>query len=184
MVGPPLLAPFHDPEFRLGTDMLGRDVAAGLVHGARISLIVRFTATLTALLIGVGVGATAGYAGGWIDDALTHLTEIFQTIPNFIFVILLVVILRSSLFTIVFAIAMVSWPNLARPRSRRGDGTSAAGVCSIMPDHRDEPPAGRDHPDPAQLLAADPGHRLDHGRDRDPGRSRAVLFWGWAIPTR
>jgi peptide/nickel transport system permease protein len=89
-------------------------VAAGLAHGARVSLLVGFAATLAALAIGLTVGATAGYAGGRVDDLLMRLTEVFQTIPNFILVIVLVVVLQPALSTIILAIAMVSWPSLAR----------------------------------------------------------------------
>jgi peptide/nickel transport system permease protein len=114
MAAQPRMWPGEDPEFPLGTDMLGRDVLAGLVHGARVSLLVGFTAALAALLIGISVGAVAGYAGGPLDDVLMRLTEVFQTIPNFLLIIVLVVVLQPSLSTIIIAIAAVSWPSLAR----------------------------------------------------------------------
>ncbi len=114
MAAQPRMWPGEDPEFPLGTDMLGRDVLAGLVHGARVSLLVGFTAALAALLIGISVGAVAGYAGGLPDDVLMRLTEVFQTIPNFLLIIVLVVVLQPSLSTIIIAIAAVSWPSLAR----------------------------------------------------------------------
>jgi peptide/nickel transport system permease protein len=114
MAAQPRMWPGEDPEFPLGTDMLGRDVLAGLVHGARVSLMVGFTAALAALLIGISVGAVAGYAGGSLDDVLMRLTEVFQTIPNFLLIIVLVVVLQPSLSTIITAIAAVSWPSLAR----------------------------------------------------------------------
>lgn len=114
MVGQPLTWPGHDAATPLGTDTLGRDVASGIVHGARVSLAVGFSATFVALLVGVGVGATAGYVGGRIDDLLMRLTEVFQTIPSFVLLIVLVVVLQPSLGTVTFAIAAVSWPSLAR----------------------------------------------------------------------
>lgn len=114
MVARPRLWPGTDAQFPLGTDTLGRDVAAGLAYGARISLLVGFAATFAALVVGITVGATAGRMGGRVDDLLMRLTEIFQTIPSFILVILLVVILRPSLPTIIIAIAAASWPTLAR----------------------------------------------------------------------
>jgi peptide/nickel transport system permease protein len=114
MVGQPLTWPGKDAATPLGTDTLGRDVASGIVHGARVSLAVGFSATLVALIVGVGVGATAGYAGGRVDDLLMRLTEVFQTIPNFVLLIVLVVVLQPSLGTVTVAIAAVSWPSLAR----------------------------------------------------------------------
>ena len=114
MVQRPFLAPFATPGFPFGTDTLGRDIAAGLAHGARVSLLVGLVSTLAALLIGVPLGALAGYFGGWIDDALMRFTEFFQTIPSFALAIVLVAILQPSLSSVVLAIAVVSWPPVAR----------------------------------------------------------------------
>lgn len=98
----------------LGADTLGRDVASGIMHGARVSLLIGVTSTLAALCIGVLLGCVAGYAGGAIDTGIVRFTELFQTIPNFVLAILLVAILTPSLATIILAIALVSWPPLAR----------------------------------------------------------------------
>ncbi len=114
MAGQPMLKPFADPGFLLGTDMLGRDVAAGLVHGARVSLLVGAASTLVALLVGITLGAAAGYYGGVVDDVLTRVTEFFQTIPTFVFVLVIVATLRPSIYSIVLAISVVSWPSIAR----------------------------------------------------------------------
>ncbi|WP_046864839.1 ABC transporter permease [Microvirga massiliensis] len=114
MVGRPFVAPLAMERFPLGTDMLGRDIATGLVHGARVSLLIGLISTLGALLIGVPLGAVAGYAGGLVDDALMRFTEFFQTIPSFALAIVLVAILQPSLGSIVLAIGLVSWPPVAR----------------------------------------------------------------------
>lgn len=114
MVGQPLLLPFQDSEFLLGTDMLGRDVAAGLAYGARVSLMVGVISTLVAVFVGVMIGAAAGYYGGWIDDAMMRFTEFFQTIPQLAMAVVLVAILSPSIYSIVGAIAVVSWPPVAR----------------------------------------------------------------------
>jgi peptide/nickel transport system permease protein len=98
----------------LGTDVLGRDVAAGLAHGARTSLTIGIVATAIAVLVGTLVGGVAGYYGGWIDDLLMRTTEFFQTIPTFLFAIILVAILAPSVKSIVLAIAVVNWPTVAR----------------------------------------------------------------------
>lgn len=114
MVGTPLQWPGADPAFPLGTDMLGRDLSAGIAYGARISLLIGTVATLVALVIGVGIGATAGYYGGRTEAALMRLTELFQTIPPFLFTLAIVAVLQPSIPTIVLAIGLTGWPALAR----------------------------------------------------------------------
>ena len=114
MVQRPFLEPFAMPGFPLGTDTVGRDVAAGLAHGALVSLLVGLVSTLAALLIGVPVGALAGYFGGLVDDVLMRLTEFFQTVPSFALAIVIVAIFQPSIVSIVAAIAIVSWPPVAR----------------------------------------------------------------------
>lgn len=114
MVARPFLWPGQNPAFPLGTDSLGRDVAAGLVWGGRVSLLVGFTAMALGVTIGLTVGATAGYFGGRVDDALLRLVEIFQTLPSFIFLVVLVAIAQPSVGTVTLAIAAVTWPTVAR----------------------------------------------------------------------
>jgi peptide/nickel transport system permease protein len=114
IVGRPLLAPFVDGRFPLGTDRLGRDVAAGLVHGARISVGIGLVAALAALGLGLAIGTTAGFLGGWVDEALMRLTEAVQTVPSFILALALVSLLGPSLHSIVLAIAIGSWTAPAR----------------------------------------------------------------------
>ncbi|MCG7589646.1 MULTISPECIES: ABC transporter permease [Halomonadaceae] len=114
MVQRPFLPPFSQEGFLLGTDTMGRNVAAGLMHGAWVSLLIGLVSTSVALLIGVPLGAIAGYYGGLVDDALMRFTEFFQTIPNFALAIVLVAIMQPSVTSIVLAIAIVSWPPVAR----------------------------------------------------------------------
>lgn len=114
MVAAPFLWPGQNPKFLLGSDIMGRDLASGLFHGARISLLVGFTATLVAVLLGTAIGAIAGYYGGRLDSALMALTELFQTIPQFIFAIVVVAIMAPTVTTVTFALAIVSWPSIAR----------------------------------------------------------------------
>lgn len=114
MVGQPFLAPFAEPGLPLGSDALGRDVAAGLAHGARVSMVIALVATGAALFVGVTVGALAGYHGGWVDGVLMRFTELFQSIPGFAFAVVLVAIFQPSVESIVAAIALVSWPPVAR----------------------------------------------------------------------
>lgn len=110
----PLIWPFADWTVPLGSDQLGRDILAGVFHGARISLLIGVVATTISIVIGVLVGALAGYFGGWVDDVLMRVTEAFQTIPNFVLLLALVAILGSSIEYIVLAIGVVSWTAPAR----------------------------------------------------------------------
>ena len=83
MVAMPMLWPGDDPGYFLGSDSLGRDVAAGIAHGARGSLLIAASATLISVLIGTVVGALAGYHGGKLGDVLMRICEVFQTVPSF-----------------------------------------------------------------------------------------------------
>jgi peptide/nickel transport system permease protein len=112
MVGRPYLKPFG--EFPLGTDVSGRDILAGIIHGAPVSLLIGVVASLVATIVGVLLGAVAGYYGGWIDDVLMRATEFFLTIPSFILAVVLVAIFSPSVYSITAAIAAVSWPSVAR----------------------------------------------------------------------
>ena len=113
LAGKPMSSPGTNG-FLLGSDTLGRDVAAGIALGAKTSILIGLLATIAAVFIGIIFGALAGYYGGVIDDALMRVTEIFQTIPSFVFAILLVAIMKPSIESIVIAITVVSWPAVAR----------------------------------------------------------------------
>ena len=112
LAGPPNLPP--GGRFLLGTDILGRDVAAGIMHGARTSLIISLAATIGAVALGTAIGALAGYQRGIVDLIVMRIAEFFQTIPSFILAILLVAILSPSMGSEILAIAIVSWPGIAR----------------------------------------------------------------------
>ncbi|MEE3662059.1 ABC transporter permease [Brenneria sp. g21c3] len=114
MAAQPFLWPGQDPDYPLGTDSLGRDVAAGIVHGAQVSLLIGCGSVLVSLLIGTLVGSLAGYFGGRVDDLLVHLTELFQTFPTFLLVVVLVAIGQPSVTLISSAIGIASWPTIAR----------------------------------------------------------------------
>jgi peptide/nickel transport system permease protein len=114
IVGPPELWPLEDERFLLGTDSLGRDIAAMIAHGARASLLIGTSSCLAATLVGVGVGATAGFFGGRIEQGAMFATELFQVVPGLILVLSVVSILGSALPNIIAAIALASWTPIAR----------------------------------------------------------------------
>ena len=112
MVGRPYSPPFG--EFALGTDVSGRDILAGIIRGAPVSLAIGVAASLFATIVGVALGSVAGYYGGLLDDAIMRTTEFFLTIPSFILAVVLVAIFSPSVASITAAIAVVSWPSVAR----------------------------------------------------------------------
>lgn len=114
MVGMPLLRPWAETEHWLGTDSLGRDVFAGLIYGARASLYIGIGSAAISLGLGISIGLFAGYFGGWTERILVRLIELFQTIPAFLLAIVLVTIYKPSLNTILIAIGLASWPEIAR----------------------------------------------------------------------
>jgi peptide/nickel transport system permease protein len=114
LAGRPLVWPFTNPRFPLGTDNSGRDIAAQIFHGARISLLIGGVATIIAVAIGIVIGAVAGYYGGWVDNVLMRVTEAFQTLPNFLLLLVLVAVFGSTIGTVIVAVGVVSWPAPAR----------------------------------------------------------------------
>jgi len=114
MVDTPLIPPFTNADYPFGTDMLGRDITAGLVWGARVSLIVGLLSTAIALAFGILVGSLAGFYGGRIDDFLMRFTEFFQTIPQLALAVVIVAVMSPSIYSIMGAITAVSWPPAAR----------------------------------------------------------------------
>lgn len=114
MTLPPYLWPGADWAHPLGSDLMGRDLAAGLAHGARVSLLVGAAAAALTLSIGVTVGTLAGWYGGWADNALMRLTDFFQIVPRFLLAIILVAVLEPSLWVVVLSLGVTSWTHTAR----------------------------------------------------------------------
>ncbi|OON41044.1 ABC transporter permease [Izhakiella australiensis] len=114
IVAMPEIWPFTDPRYPLGTDSLGRDIAALIVHGARATLLIGLAASLAATLIGVSIGAAAAWFGGWVDETLMRVAELFQVIPNVVFVLTVVSVLGPHMVNIIIAVGLVSWQPIAR----------------------------------------------------------------------
>ncbi|MET0709967.1 MAG: ABC transporter permease [Tardiphaga sp.] len=112
IVGLPFTPPGADAW--LGTDYLGRDILAGVIHGGRATLTVGGVAAVITIAIGVTVGALSGFFGGAVDTALVKLTEFFQILPPLLFAMVLVTLFGQTLTTITIAIGVVSWPTAAR----------------------------------------------------------------------
>jgi len=110
-------------EHPFGTDGLGRDVLTRCLYGGRVSLFVGFMVMVITLVIGIPVGAIAGFFGGWIDNILMRIIDAVLSLPSLLILILLSAILRSielpfvesnSVMTIAVVIGILSWPTVAR----------------------------------------------------------------------
>ncbi|PYM19435.1 MAG: peptide ABC transporter permease, partial [Candidatus Rokuibacteriota bacterium] len=98
----------------LGTDHLGRDVLSRLIFGARVSMIVGFTAVIVAGLIGTFLGILSGYLGGWVDQVIMRVTDAWLALPALTFAIFLAAILGPSMWNIVIILGTVYWTRYAR----------------------------------------------------------------------
>ncbi len=126
-VSAPLLAPYDPaatdipvilqapgPHHLLGTDALGRDVLSRMIYGSRISLLVGFVAVGIAILIGILVGAAAGYYGARLDAALMRFVDIMLSIPTFFLILAVIAILEPSIWNIMWVIGVTSWMGITR----------------------------------------------------------------------
>ena len=107
-----LLPPSLDHPF--GTDSLGRDVLARVLFGARTALIAGLCIQLIAVVFGTVLGATAGYLGGWVDDAIMRVTDVFLAFPPLLLAMTVAVVLEPSLRNSIIAISLTWWPWYAR----------------------------------------------------------------------
>jgi peptide/nickel transport system permease protein len=109
---PKLLPP--GGEHLLGTDMLGRDYLARVVHGGQVSLMVGFSVALLCMTIALVVGGLAGYYGGILDAALVKVAEFFQVLPGIVLALVAAALLGSNMLIIVAILAITMWPGVAR----------------------------------------------------------------------
>lgn len=107
---------FRPPDaiYHMGTDDLGRDILSGVLWGARVSIAVGLLAALTSTVIGVVIGAAAGFYGGTLDDLLMRVTEFFLVIPRFFLVLVMVALFGNSVWHVILVIGILSWPVTAR----------------------------------------------------------------------
>jgi peptide/nickel transport system permease protein len=104
------------PSFQhyLGTDQLGRDVFSRMLYGSQISLSVGFVAVGISILIGILIGAIAGYKGGWVDSLLMRFVDIMLSFPSFFLILTVVAILRPNIYNVMIVIGITSWEGTAR----------------------------------------------------------------------
>src|SRR5438105_13202298 len=101
-------------EHLLGTDHLGRDVLSRLIFGARVSMVVGFTAVFFAGVIGTTLGIVSGYLGGWVDQVIMRITDTWLALPALTFAMFLAAIVGPSMWNIVFILGLTYWTRYAR----------------------------------------------------------------------
>jgi peptide/nickel transport system permease protein len=109
-----LVPPLTTSEFPLGTDPLGRDMLSRLMYGARISLLVGFSAVTLGMVVGSLLGLIAGYVGGWPDAVLMRAADAQLSLPSFILALTIMAALGSGLFNVILALSIGSWVRYAR----------------------------------------------------------------------
>jgi peptide/nickel transport system permease protein len=111
---PPFWVAGGSTEYLLGTDQLGRDVLSRLIFGARVSMVVGFTAVIFAGVVGTALGIISGYLGGWVDQVIMRLTDTWLALPALTFAIFLAAIVGPSMWNIVIILGLVYWTRYAR----------------------------------------------------------------------
>jgi peptide/nickel transport system permease protein len=111
---PPFWLKGGSTEFLLGTDQLGRDVLSRLIFGARVSMVVGFTAVIFAGVVGTSLGIISGYLGGWVDQVIMRLTDTWLALPALTFAIFLAAIVGPSMWNIVIILGITYWTRYAR----------------------------------------------------------------------
>lgn len=110
----PLRRLANEKGFPLGCDQLGQCVFSRIIYGARLSLLIGFAARFSGLLLGLAVGLTAGYFGGWLDWLLMRIVDMFLAFPSLLLAIAVSMVMGSGVQTVIFALAIVGWAEMAR----------------------------------------------------------------------
>jgi oligopeptide transport system permease protein len=148
----PIIAPYHYAEpnygaisqypsrdWPMGTDLIGRDMLSRMIYGARVAMLVGLGAQVIVLIIGVPIGAVAGYAGGKVDNLLMRFVDVMYAFPQILFVILIMAMLGRGLQNIFIAIGITGWVTLARVTRaeflslREKDFILAANAAGVAP---------------------------------------------------
>ena len=109
-----LTPPTWGREHPLGTDTLGRDVASRLLHGARVSLVVGFSAVLLAGVVGVGLGLVSGWYRGWLDDLLMRVGDVQLAFPLLVLAVGVLAVLGANLLNLILVLGVTGWITYAR----------------------------------------------------------------------
>ncbi|PYZ92959.1 peptide ABC transporter permease [Salipaludibacillus keqinensis] len=114
MLVPPAWQEGGSSEHFLGTDNLGRDILSRIIYGTTISLLVGIFSVVVAGILGMAAGLFAGYYGGWIDTVTMRMVDAFLSIPNILFILVILTVLNPGIMTLIFAIGVTNWVIYAR----------------------------------------------------------------------
>ena len=162
-------------EYWLGTDSQGRDIWSRIVYGSRTTLLIVFMVAITAAPIGIVIGATAGYLGGWVEGVLMRLTDAFLAFPKLVLALAFAAALGPGIENAVLAIALTGLAALCAHRAGGDADRARHRLCGGGADQRRLGPAHPARPHHADVHAIPDRARLArHGR-RDPDRGRPRL---------
>lgn len=114
MLAPPAWQEGGTSEHILGTDNLGRDILSRIIYGTTISLLVGIFSVVVAGILGMGAGLFSGYYGGWVDTVTMRMVDAFLSIPNILFILVILAVLNPGIMTLIFAIGVTNWVIYAR----------------------------------------------------------------------
>ncbi len=114
MLAPPSWTEDGTSAHILGTDNLGRDILSRIIYGTEISLLVGVFSVVVAGILGMGAGLMSGYYGGWVDTVTMRLVDAFLSIPNILFILVILAVLNPGIMTLIFAIGVTNWVIYAR----------------------------------------------------------------------
>ena len=119
---PPIWSSEGNGKYILGADLQGRDLLSRIIHGTRVSLSIAGISIGLGMLVGTGYGLISGYVGGWIDEVLMRIVDVFLAFPLIMAALFLLVLFGSGYGTVIGVLVLFSWVAFAPPGARRDAG--------------------------------------------------------------
>jgi peptide/nickel transport system permease protein len=114
MLLPPMWAEGGTSDYPFGTDSLGRCILSQMIYGARVALLVGFLAAIGAMLLGTTLALLAGYFGGWVDRVISHLVDLWMSLPPVVLSLTLMVGFGTGVGNVILSIVLVDWTRFCR----------------------------------------------------------------------